>query len=151
MLLDCTSFGRDRSVEKISAFVQQCESQLLSLPPFSTDTDLPHSVVPNLSSGLSKASAPSLKPGSPALLMLTGNAMRAADLARGLRSLLPASTASKDARPKKRAKTEASSSKKAAAKDDDEGDEEGRPTVGKLFARHFKVSWLVPCLRCAVS
>lgn len=65
--------------------------------------------------------------GTPYLLVLTGNAQRAADLTRALRSLLPGT----DEPPAKRRKGGASSP---------------TPTVAKLFARHFKleeqVSWL---------
>lgn len=68
------------------------------------------------------------EPGTPYMLVLTGNAQRAADLTRTLRTLLPGS----DEPPAKRRKGAASST--------------STPTVAKLFARHFKldeqVSWL---------
>jgi len=67
------------------------------------------------------------EPGTPYMLVLTGNAQRAADLTRALRVLLPGT----DEPPAKRRKGTASSPV---------------PTVAKLFARHFKleeqVSWL---------
>ncbi|WFD18714.1 Protein cms1 [Malassezia caprae] len=66
------------------------------------------------------------EPGTPYLLVLTGNAQRAADLTRALRVLLPGT----DEPPAKRRK----------------GASSPAPTVAKLFARHFKleeqVSWL---------
>ena len=61
------------------------------------------------------------KKGTPLLLCITGNAKRAADLARGLRPLLPAESSA------------------------DGG------TVAKLFARHFKVTEQVDFLKTHVS
>lgn len=59
--------------------------------------------------------------GAPYILVVSGNAQRAADIARPLRTLLP----SDEARPAKR--------RKGAS------DDKGGAGVAKLFARHFKV------------
>lgn len=77
--------------------------------------------VRGVSDDLAQADAPWRKEhGAPRLLMVTGNAQRAADIARALRALLP----SDDTRPAKRRK---------GAEPSTAGG------VAKLFARHFKV------------
>lgn len=67
--------------------------------------------------------------GMPSVLVLTGNAQRAADIARALRGLLP-----KDERPQKRHKHDKKSAAPHAAP------HAPSVSVAKLFARHFKVS-----------
>lgn len=74
--------------------------------------------------------------GTPRVLVLSGNAQRAADVGRALRALLPRPS-SETARPAKRQRTAAS-------------DASG-PSVAKLFARHFKVSEQVEWLQAQTA
>lgn len=71
--------------------------------------------------------------GTPRILVITGNAQRAADVARALRPLLPS-----EERPTKRRKGDKPTPKDTPAS--------SGPNVAKLFARHFKVeeqaAWL---------
>ncbi|KDN35679.1 hypothetical protein K437DRAFT_68327 [Tilletiaria anomala UBC 951] len=106
--------------------------------------------------------------GRPALLCITGNAMRAADLARGLRALLPKSdspqTAKASAKLKKsggkvmdgrRNVAEKGTDAREPGKGDDETAEGSAaqpwPTVAKLFARHFKLAEQVAFLSTHIS
>lgn len=108
-----------------------------------TPTDLPE--VPRALADAT--SAANSQPGHPVVLVLSGNAQRSADLARGLRPLDPSPLSSEEKRPRKRARTE----EKKANKAEDESAkgatlESKGITVAKLFARHFKLkeheSWL---------
>lgn len=67
--------------------------------------------------------------GAPLALIITGNAQRAADLARAVRTLVPADGGDAEERAPKRQKRATGDAKPSAP----------RPTVAKLFARHFKL------------
>jgi protein CMS1 len=112
MLLDTTRFTTERSVDALAPFVRH--------------------VLPSLSKLLSGLQAP-LASGSPSLLVVTGNAQRAADLSRGLRPLLPRLPEEEEGSARKKRRTEEGEEEK-----EKEG-EKPRLHVGKLFARHFKV------------
>ena len=143
MLLDTSAFDQPRTLETLAAFVRKC--------------------MPSIAKSVNDAQDPTVsKPGRPALIMLTGNAQRAADLARSLRPLgpkLPASaegsngddrsagSSKKRKLGKDKAATVAAADKKGASvtsKDDREL--LGGFSVAKLFARHFKLkeheAWL---------
>ncbi|PWY98302.1 hypothetical protein BCV70DRAFT_202082 [Testicularia cyperi] len=144
MLLDTTSFRDARKEENLVAFVRQC--------------------VPQAGQKLSDASdAINVQPGQPAVIVLTGNALRSAELARVLRPLLPAQASAsdkssssaanaKDGRPAKKQRTAYSGNgngKQAQSSQKEEqsgGGGGGGATVAKLFARHFKLkeheAWL---------
>ena len=121
------------------------------LPELTSLFDLLDSALPSLNKTLQDPSSSCRKQkGTPALLMLTGNAMRAADLARPLRGLLPSVPGKGDVKKSEAVKSEKSNGKgkvkKAAKKanaeeqDESEGSEGANPTVAKLFSRHFKVT-----------
>lgn len=80
--------------------------------------------------------------GMPYVLVLAGNAQRAADIARTLRTFMPGSSAERVKRPRKGKRDGAS----AASTSKDEKAAAPAPVVAKLFARHFKVeeqdAWL---------
>ncbi|SPO32526.1 uncharacterized protein UTRI_04270 [Ustilago trichophora] len=146
MLLDTTSFHQPRTLDTLVDFVRKC--------------------MPSIAESVTDAKHPTVsQPGRPALIMLTGNAQRAADLARSLRSLgpkLPASAEGSNgddrlaASSKKRklgnGKAHGENDKAAAAKkganvtSKDDRELLGGFSVAKLFARHFKLkeheAWL---------
>ncbi|KAJ9480054.1 hypothetical protein PHBOTO_003802 [Pseudozyma hubeiensis] len=142
MLLDTSGFDQPRTLAALADFVRSC--------------------MPALVKSINDAKDASVsQPGRPALIMLTGNAQRAADLSRSLRALgpkLPKSTEAFDsddrsAPPAKRNKlakhdrTQGSRTEaRSAVKDDATKELLGGFSVAKLFARHFKLkeheAWL---------
>ncbi|WFD36619.1 Protein cms1 [Malassezia cuniculi] len=104
MLTETLDWDQDRSLDTLAAFVQKYV----------------------------RTSLDSSSPGQPKIIVVSGNAQRAADLVRPLRTLLPRD----EPPPKKRVK----GSDAAPAADP------STPTVAKLFARHFKAdaqaAWL---------
>lgn len=142
MLLDTTPFDRPRTLETLADFVRLC--------------------LPTTARSVNDAKHPSVSsPGRPALIMLTGNAQRAADLARSLRSVgpqLPNSAEASNAEHRSAAsakrrkfdkdnKAPASQKEgKAVIKDSNTKELLGGFSVAKLFARHFKLkeheAWL---------
>lgn len=76
------------------------------------------------------------QPGAPLVLVVTGNAQRAADLARALRSVRASGDDGAE-QPTKRRKTSTQRAEAASP----------RPAVAKLFARHFKVDEQVKWLK----
>ncbi|KAN0060116.1 Protein cms1 [Thecaphora frezii] len=130
MLIDTTSFDQPRKEESLAAFVRKYAK--------------------NAVEAFADASSPvRQKPGHPGVLVLTGNAQRAADLAKALRSLNPSPQADKPEAsgkpPKKKLKTQGAGAKPSATVGEESG-AKGSFTVGKLFARHFKLkehqAWL---------
>ncbi|CDR87341.1 uncharacterized protein SPSC_00467 [Sporisorium scitamineum] len=144
MLLDTTTFDQPRTLATLADFVRSC--------------------MPSTARSVNDAKDLTVsQPGRPALIMLTGNAQRAADLARRLRAVgpqLPGSAeASNDdedrwAGSAKRRKL-GNGASKAGGKDDKTGAGKkessnkallGGFSVAKLFARHFKLkeheAWL---------
>ncbi|GAC93749.1 hypothetical protein PHSY_001314 [Pseudozyma hubeiensis SY62] len=142
MLLDTSGFDQPRTLASLADFVRSC--------------------MPALVKSINDAKHPSVsQPGCPALIMLTGNAQRAADLARGLRALgpkLPETTEGSDgddrsAAPAKRQKlakhdkTQGTKTEgRSVVKDGATKELLGGFSVAKLFARHFKLkeheAWL---------
>ncbi|EST09559.1 hypothetical protein PSEUBRA_000776 [Kalmanozyma brasiliensis GHG001] len=146
MLLDTTAFDKPRTVDTLADFVRAC--------------------MPSIAKSVTNAKDASVsQPGRPALVILTGNALRAAELARGLRPLGPqlptsAEASSNDdgsAGPAKRRKVDKDGSKgqskegkKGEAKESSSSSSYkallGGFSVAKLFARHFKLkeheAWL---------
>jgi protein CMS1 len=97
MLVDCTSVKVGREEQVVGDFIKEA--------------------MPSLSGKITSLStANTVKKGQPVLLVITGNAQRAADLAKVLRNLSPTAKGEKDEKKKKIL------------------------PVGKLFARHFKVA-----------
>ncbi|SAM83424.1 uncharacterized protein UBRO_05450 [Ustilago bromivora] len=148
MLLDTTAFDQPRTLDTLATFVRKC--------------------IPSVAKSINDAQDPTLsQPGRPALIMLTGNAQRAADLARNLRALgpqLPALAEGGDddqsalgsskrrklgngkAQGKDDKGAAAAGKKGAAATSKDSRALLGGFSVAKLFARHFKLkeheAWL---------
>lgn len=146
MLLDTTAFDQPRTLATLADFVRSC--------------------MPSTARSVNDANHPSVsEPGQPALIMLTGNAQRAADLARSLRAVGPQLSGSAEASnnddedraagPAKRRKLGGNGASKPAAGKDGKagaGKKEGNKallggfSVAKLFARHFKLkeheAWL---------
>ncbi|SNX86035.1 uncharacterized protein MEPE_04744 [Melanopsichium pennsylvanicum] len=146
MLLDTTSFTQPRILDTLPDFVRTC--------------------TPSIAKNVNDAKDPSVsQPGRPALIMLTGNAQRAADLARSLRPLGPqlltttdsddrsAGSSSKRhklgngrAHPDNEKKSAAGGKKGATVTSKDDRERLGGFSVAKLFARHFKLkeheAWL---------
>lgn len=144
MLLDTTAFTQPRTVDTLADFVRSC--------------------MPSIAKSVNDAKDPAVsQPGTPALIILTGNAQRAADLARGLRPLGPQLPTSAEAStnddtsagPAKRRKLGNGGSKaqgqKGAASESKESSSSNKALLGgfsvaKLFARHFKLkeheAWL---------
>lgn len=103
MLVDSTSVDVERSLELIPRFLE--------------------SALPKTIETLTDVSPTSSQPGQIVILIVTGNAQRAADLARPLREISP--------------------SQSVVCKEQSQGDSERkkkRAPVAKLFARHFKLS-----------
>lgn len=114
-------------------------------------------VLPDLEASLNDASSPlrSTK-GAPAVLVITNNALRAVDLARGLRGLLSdkdqaSSAAAEKKDGKKNKKAKITKDEKTETNDKDENQPADSTTttttpspptlqIAKLFARHFSVS-----------
>ncbi|CBQ73947.1 conserved hypothetical protein [Sporisorium reilianum SRZ2] len=143
MLLDTTAFDQPRTVATLADFVRSC--------------------MPSTARSVNDAKDPTVsQPGRPALIMLTGNAQRAADLARGLRAVGPQLPGSGEAYNDDEDRSAGSAKRrklgngasKAQGKDDKAaaGNKEGTKallggfSVAKLFARHFKLkeheTWL---------
>lgn len=153
MLLDTTAFDQPRTLDTLATFVRKC--------------------MPSVANSVNDAQDPTVsQPGRPALIMLTGNAQRAADLARSLRALGPQIPASAEAlngsgdddRSAGSSKRRKLGNGKAQSKDDkattaaaagkkgagvtskDSRALLGGFSVAKLFARHFKLkeheAWL---------
>lgn len=144
MLLDTTAFDQPRTLDTLADFVRKC--------------------MPSIAKSVNDAQDPTVsQPGRPALIMLTGNAQRAADLARSLRALgpqLPASTEASEREngPSKKRKFEKGTSKgqkkdtskkgvgSSTVTSKDDRALLGGFSVAKLFARHFKLkeheAWL---------
>lgn len=110
MLIETIGWSGERTLDTLAPFVAECACIL-------TDVKVP---------------LENSAPGAPRIVVVSGNAQRAADLVRPLRKLLPL-----DEEPPRK--------KRAGAKASEESDP-SRPTVAKLFARHFKAdaqaSWL---------
>lgn len=146
MLLDTCSFDQPRTLDTLADFVRKC--------------------MPSIAKSVNDAQDPTVsQPGRPALIMLTGNAQRAADLARSLRALgpkLPASAqgSNGDDRSSGSSKKRKLGNSKAQGENDqqkagkkganvtskDDRELLGGFSVAKLFARHFKLkeheAWL---------
>ncbi|TKY84613.1 hypothetical protein EX895_006515 [Sporisorium graminicola] len=146
MLLDTTAFNQPRTLATLADFVRSC--------------------MPSIARSVNDAKHPSVsQPGRPALIMLTGNAQRAADLARSLRAVGPQLPGSAEASNNDEEGRSAGSAKrrklgngasKAEGKDDKTATASkkessnkallGGFSVAKLFARHFKLkeheAWL---------
>ncbi|GAC73057.1 hypothetical protein PANT_8d00046 [Moesziomyces antarcticus T-34] len=135
MLLDTTAFDKPRTVDTLADFVRKC--------------------MPSIAKNIVDSQHPSVsKPGHPALVILTGNALRAADLARGLRSLGPQLPDSDDRSTGPAKKRKMANGSNKAQKDDADaksGSKDSKALLGgfsvaKLFARHFKLkeheAWL---------
>ncbi len=135
MLLDTTAFDKPRTVDTLADFVRKC--------------------MPSIAKNIVDSQHPSVsKPGHPALVILTGNALRAADLARGLRSLGPQLPDSEDRSTGPAKKRKVTNGSNKAQKDDADaksGSKDSKALLGgfsvaKLFARHFKLkeheAWL---------
>lgn len=135
------------------ASVASCRIVGLTLPSYIA-------VLPDLSASLNDASSPlrSTK-GAPAVLVITNNALRAVDLARGLRGLLSdkdqassAAAEKKDGKKSKKAKITKDEKKETEDKDENQPADSSSTTtttitstpptlqIAKLFARHFSVS-----------
>ncbi|EPQ29917.1 uncharacterized protein PFL1_02590 [Pseudozyma flocculosa PF-1] len=131
MLVDTTSFDRPRKEESLAAFVRK--------------------YAPETAQALSDASAPiNMRPGRPGAVVLTGNAQRAADLAKALRALDPNPAVdgpSESSRPPKKRQKQAQGAV-VAVETPHKSNDKGHVgfIVGKLFARHFKLkehqTWL---------
>lgn len=110
MLTETVSWDRERTLDTLAPFVTQCALVLTDVKKPLADS----------------------APGAPRIVVVSGNAQRAADLVRPLRTLLP----KEDEPPRK----------KRAGASADEPTDPSQPTVAKLFARHFKAdaqaSWL---------
>lgn len=147
MLLDTTGFDKPRTVDTLADFVRTC--------------------MPSIAKSVTDAKHPSAsQPGRPALIILTGNALRAAELARALRPLGPqlptsAEASSNDDRStgaakrrkvdKDGPKSQGTEGKKGEAKESSSSSNSNKALLGgfsvaKLFARHFKLkeheAWL---------
>lgn len=148
MLLDTTGFDQPRTLDTLPDFVHNC--------------------MPLIAKCINDPQDPAIsQPGRPALIMLTGNAQRAADLARSLRALgpkLPVSPQASDDDDRAMGSSKKRKVGKGTAKAQDKGKEAtggrkgasvtskdsrallGGFSVAKLFARHFKLkeheAWL---------
>lgn len=121
MLIDTTAFTLPRTEDSLADFVRTC--------------------IPDVVTKLQDASnASNTKNGQPLLIVLTGNAQRAADLSRSLRLLGPPS------QPQPVPTAKATKSSKVAVNSTDKPANGSSITVAKLFARHFKLkeheAWL---------
>ncbi|PWN50571.1 hypothetical protein IE53DRAFT_387111 [Violaceomyces palustris] len=124
MMVETTAFESPRTEDFLGTFIQKfCPSTVKAL--------------------LDPKSSSNSKPGHPSVLVLTGNALRAAKLSRSLKALNPTPSSTSQKPPKKRVKGDDGSSSITTTS---KGDTEPTFTVAKLFARHFKlkehISWL---------
>lgn len=118
MLIDTTAFAPARTEQSLAGFVRQCLPEVVKRVQDDKD-------------------ASRKQPGQPLLLVLTGNAQRAADLSRSLRLLYAPLEDASQTKSKGTSKGADSSEKPANA---------SGIVVAKLFARHFKLkeheAWL---------
>ncbi|CAO1621546.1 unnamed protein product [Parajaminaea phylloscopi] len=99
-----------------------------------------HRFVPNLSDLVKAPKSPLLQTkGSPAVLVLTNNALRAVELARSLRELLPSSDKTQQNHRTKRKVPTQDEQPDAAEGPNEASSRTSTPTlhIAKLFARHF--------------
>ena len=116
MLIETIGWERERTLDTLAPFIAECACML---------TDV-------------RAPLEDCAPGAPRIVVVSGNAQRAADLVRPLRTLLPRAAPKDDDEPPRK--------KRAGAKAPEDESDPAQPTVAKLFARHFKAdaqaSWL---------
>ncbi len=82
--------------------------------------------------------------------MLTGNAMRAAELTRALRPLLPSGESQEEGKSKGK-KSGSGENGKGNKREEGGADDAKQATVAKLFARHFKVREQAEFLRTHIT
>lgn len=126
MLSDTTSVAVERTEASLARYIEQGEDVLARTSSVSPLTRFPPPpAAPKASKLASSALTEVHSPGQPCILVITGNAQRAADLSRALRPLNPTGSTSekngKEATRKPLAKT-------------------ASIAVAKLFARHFKIA-----------
>lgn len=132
-IIETFMFQPARTLEHMPSFVQTC---MYARKMTYTDVDM---------NPLQSAQHPCrVEHGMPYVLVLAGNAQRAADIARTLRTLIPGSSAERVKRPRKGKRDDVSSA--STSKDEKAAAPAPVPVVAKLFARHFKVeeqdAWL---------